>query len=62
MRGVDDQYSVEDLAAYAADPTFHDRVHPRCLRSGEHNPAAAIRTTSSRIVGRIGGRPGWVRL
>jgi hypothetical protein len=38
VRGVDDQHSVQDFAAYAADPPFHDRVHARCLGSGEHNP------------------------
>jgi hypothetical protein len=40
MRGVDDQYSVEDLAAYAADPAFHDGVHARCSGSGTHDPDA----------------------
>jgi hypothetical protein len=38
--GIDDADLVEELAAYAADPAFHDRVHPRRLRSGEHDPDA----------------------
>jgi hypothetical protein len=35
VRGVDDEDPVEDLAACTADPALHDRVHPRCLRSGQ---------------------------
>ena len=33
MRGVDDQCPVEDLAAYAAHPAFHDGVHAGRLSS-----------------------------
>ena len=33
---VHDEDPVEEFAAYAAHPPFHDRVHPRGLRSGEH--------------------------
>jgi hypothetical protein len=40
MRRVNDQYSVEDLAAYAAHPALHDRVHARRLSSGTHDPDA----------------------
>ena len=36
MSGVDDEDPVEEFAAYAAYPPFHDCVHLRCLRSGEH--------------------------
>ena len=32
VRGVDDEYPVEDLVAYAAYPAFHDRVGPHRQR------------------------------
>ena len=41
MPGVDDEGSLEDLAAYAADPAFHDRIHARCLSSGAYDPNAS---------------------
>jgi hypothetical protein len=34
---VHDEDPVEELAAYAAHPPFHDRVHPWGLRSSEHH-------------------------
>jgi hypothetical protein len=40
VRGVDDEHPVEDLAAYAAYPAFHDRVHAGRLGRGEHDPDA----------------------
>ena len=40
VRGVDDEHPVEDLAAYAAYPAFHDRVHAGRPGRGEHDPDA----------------------
>src|SRR4051794_12999004 len=40
MRGVEDQCPVEEFAAYAADPAFHDGVHARCLSNGAYDPDA----------------------
>src|SRR3569833_2678220 len=40
MRGVDDEDPIEEFAAYAADPAFHDRVHTGCLSSGAYDPDA----------------------
>jgi hypothetical protein len=39
MRGVDD-HPIQNLAAYGADPAFHDCIHAGCLGSGEHDPDA----------------------
>jgi hypothetical protein len=40
MCSVHNEDPVEEFVAYAAHPPFHDRVHSRCLRSGEHDPDA----------------------
>jgi hypothetical protein len=40
VRGVDDEDPVEEFAAYAAYPAFHDRVHAWRPGSGEHDPDA----------------------
>jgi hypothetical protein len=40
MRSVDDEGPVEEFAAYAAGPAFHDRVHARRVRCREHGPCA----------------------
>ena len=38
MPQVDDQYSVEEFAANAADEAFGDRVGPRCLHRRPDDP------------------------
>src|SRR6266581_553631 len=40
VRGVDDEDPVEEFAAYATYPAFHDRVHAWRLWGGEHDPDA----------------------
>jgi hypothetical protein len=37
---AEDQHAVQDLAAQGADKALADRVHPRSLDSGEHDPGA----------------------
>jgi len=53
MTAVEDQYSVQQLAAYGTDPSFGDRVHPeRSHRraqdadgfAGEHGVEQALLT------------------
>jgi hypothetical protein len=36
--GVHDEDPVQEFTSYAADPAFHDRVHPWSLRCGEQDP------------------------
>jgi hypothetical protein len=40
MAFVHDENPVEEFPAYAAHPSFHDRVHSRCLRGREHDADA----------------------
>jgi len=46
-RGVDYQDPIQDLASYAADPAFHDRVHARGPHRSLDDPDAQLRKTAS---------------
>ena len=50
------QSPVEQFAAAAADPPFHDRVHSGRLDGGADDPGAAARKTSSNAVLKLASR------